>query len=78
MKKKNETVVCKQCGKIIVGVSKAGLCESCFSKDAGIVAAGMAAAPILYKAGKKVLSAGKKHGPAVVKCVKTLIDILKK
>ena len=56
MKRKNETVVCKQCGKIIVGTSKAGLCESCFSKDTGIVAAGMAAAPILYRVGKKMLS----------------------
>ncbi len=28
-----DVVRCKQCGKIIVGKSKVGLCEQCASKD---------------------------------------------
>jgi len=71
MKKKNNAVVCKQCGKIIVGSSKAGLCESCFNKDAGVVVAGAAATPFLIKMGKK-------YGPKVFKGVKTVISLLRK
>lgn len=43
---------CKQCGKIIVGNSKFGLCDSCFNGDVGKagIAAGISAA--LYKVGR--------------------------
>lgn len=71
MKKKTNAVVCKQCGKIIVGDSKMGLCESCFNKDAGGIAAGAAAAPFLIKIGKK-------YGPKVFKSIKTAISLLRR
>lgn len=71
MKKRNDVVVCRQCGKIIVGNSKTGLCESCFNKGAGVVAAGVVATPILIKIGKKFV-------PKIIKGAKTLHQILRK
>lgn len=35
MNKKSNEAVCKKCGKIIVGSSKTGLCESCSNKKTG-------------------------------------------
>lgn len=71
MKRKNDAVVCKQCGKIIVGTGKMGLCESCFNKGAGVAVTGIAAAPFLYKLGRK-------FGPKVIRGIKIVIDLLRK
>lgn len=69
MRKKSDVVVCKQCGKILVGSSKTGLCQSCFNKDTSVAVTGVVAAPLLYKLGKKL-------GPKVFKGVKFVIDLL--
>jgi len=71
MKKKNTTAVCKQCGKILVGESKTGLCESCLNKDAGAAVIGAAVIPVLIKFGKKV-------GPKLLKGAKAVWNIAKK
>ena len=34
MKQNDNSTRCKQCGKVIVGNSKLGLCDRCFNKDA--------------------------------------------
>ena len=48
----HDVVRCKQCGKIIVGNSKMGLCEQCFSTDAkvsGGILAGLTALAIKFR-----------------------------
>ena len=60
MKKKTNETVCKQCGKIIVGASKVGLCESCFSKDAEVALGAAGVSAILWKLIKK-------YGPKLLK-----------
>lgn len=61
MKKRNDTVVCRQCGKIIVGSSKVGLCEGCFNKDVsgvvgvvGVVGAAASIRIIIKKCGSEI------------------------
>lgn len=71
MKKKNTTAVCKQCGKILVGESKTGLCDGCLNKDAGIAAAGAVAVPVLVKLGKK-------YGPSLLKGIKAVYRLVKR
>lgn len=71
MKKKKTTAVCKQCGKILVGESKTGLCEGCLNKDAGAVVVGAAAIPMLIKVGKKV-------GPKLLKGARLVWSIVRK
>lgn len=55
MKKGNEAVVCRQCGKIIVGSSKFGLCESCANKDTGYALIAGGVGGLLLRAAKKVV-----------------------
>lgn len=71
MRKKKDKAVCKRCGKTLVGISKTGLCEACFNKDAGLVAAGFVAMPALVKIGKKA-------GPKILTVTKLVWNIVKK
>lgn len=66
MKKQSDAAVCKQCGKIVVGSSKMGLCESCFNKDAGRAIKVVAVGQILWLAGKRYLPKAKKYLPKVL------------
>ena len=53
MEKNEESTRCKQCGKVIVGDSKLGLCDYCFNKDTtrgvGAIGGGMAAWKLIIK-----------------------------
>lgn len=64
----DQSTKCKQCGKVIVGNAKLGLCDSCFNKDAGIVVGG---ASILTSLGVGI----KKHGPKLASWIKKLLKI---
>ena len=53
---------CKKCGKVIVGASKMGLCDSCFNKQATkgggiLLAIGAAWKPIIKPIGKAISNA---------------------
>ncbi len=56
----NNGTRCKQCGKVIVGGGKMGLCDSCFNKDAtktvGIAGGGYVLFRVLKKHGKAILN----------------------
>ena len=45
---------CRKCGKVIVGSSKLGLCDSCFSKEGTKVGLFGTGAAILYKNRKRI------------------------
>lgn len=51
---------CKQCGKVIVGGGKMGLCDSCFNNDAGKIGIVGTTFLALWKPIKK-------YGPKLVK-----------
>ena len=70
MKKKTDSVVCKQCGKIIVGTSKVGLCESCFNKNAGAAVGILGLIGVLWKPIKK-------HTPKLLKEARDLYKNIK-
>ena len=62
----NNETRCKQCGKIIVGGGKMGLCDSCFNKDATRSAEIAGSSYLLYK----IL---KKHGKAIINWLRKFI-----
>ena len=67
MKYDKDITRCKLCGKVIVGGGKMGLCDSCFSNDAGKV--GIIASAAVVALWKPV----KKYGPKLVKGIVKLI-----
>lgn len=66
MSKNDEYTRCKQCGKVIVGGGKMGLCDSCFNADAekGLFAVGVGA--VVFKFRKQIVNG-----------LKTLIKLIK-
>ncbi len=61
----NQVTRCKQCGKVIVGNAKLGLCDSCFSKDSGRAAEGAGILALVWVGVKK-------YGPKVLKLIKNI------
>lgn len=66
MKQHNEATRCKQCGKVIVGSSKMGLCDSCFNDDAAKAGGIAVAIGIFWKPVKKYV-------PKAIKWVSSFI-----
>ena len=69
MSKENDQAVCRHCGKVLVGNSKSGLCDSCFNKRASKFTILVLGTPIAYKVAK----AAKKAIPTIGKTLKNII-----
>lgn len=52
--KKNDVSRCRKCNKVIVGSSKLGLCDSCFSKEGAKAAAAAGASAVAFKNREKI------------------------
>ena len=63
-----DVIRCKHCGKVIVGKSKAGLCEQCFSKDAKVGGGiGFALAGLFIKFRKPIVNVVKAAAKLIYK-----------
>lgn len=58
--KNNDVSRCRKCGKVIVGSSKLGYCDSCFSKQGTTAGIWGAVGFFAYKNRKKIIEGGKK------------------